>query len=170
MVPEDVSHLCVCWTCHIWSLRSWNRHHHWIHIEKWFSKMYHTCVCQTCHIWLLWSSPLNSHQKKVPEDDEDSMGTVQGLHKDCTRTPWTPQGLHKTLKGLSGLLSRLCKVHEESMRSPWERVGDCKIQKIGTSQSAWTGMEYTSCSEMIVNDALKYYRLELNPQTTQNQE
>ena len=51
------------------------------------------------------------------------------------RTPW---GLHKTLKGLSWLLSRLCKVHEESMRSPrglvesmrspWERVGYCKIQ------------------------------------------
>jgi hypothetical protein len=60
------------------------------------------------------TSPLNSRQKMVPGDDEDSMGT--------------PQGLHKTLKGLSGLLSRLCKVHEESMRSPWECVGDCKIQ------------------------------------------
>ena len=44
MVPENVSHLCVCWTYHIWSLWSWNWHHHWIHIEKWFMKMYHTCV------------------------------------------------------------------------------------------------------------------------------
>ena len=55
------------------------------------------------------TSLLNSHQKMVLEDDEDSMGTAQALHK--------------TLKGLSGLLSRLCKVHEESMRSPWECVG-----------------------------------------------
>ena len=55
----------------------------------------------------------------VPKDDEDSMGT--------------PQELYKTLKGLSGLLSRLCKVHEESMRSPWERVGDCKIQRDGVN-------------------------------------
>ena len=44
MIPEDVSHLCICWTCHIWLLWSWNRHHHWIHIEKWFLKMYHTCM------------------------------------------------------------------------------------------------------------------------------
>ena len=44
MVLEDVWHLCVCWTCHIWSLWSRNRHHHWIHIKKWFLKMYHTCV------------------------------------------------------------------------------------------------------------------------------
>ena len=44
MVPEDVSHLYVCRTCHIWLLWSRNRHHHWIHVEKWFLKMYHTCV------------------------------------------------------------------------------------------------------------------------------
>ena len=37
------------------------------------------------------TSPLNSHQKMVPEDDEDSMGTAQGLYKDSTRTLWTPQ-------------------------------------------------------------------------------
>jgi hypothetical protein len=43
MVPENVSHLCVCWTCHIWSCWSRNRHHHWIHVKKWFPKMYHTC-------------------------------------------------------------------------------------------------------------------------------
>ena len=29
---------------HIWSLRSWNWHHHLIHVEKWLLKMYHTCV------------------------------------------------------------------------------------------------------------------------------
>ena len=44
MVPKDVSHLCVCQTCHIWSLWSWNWHHHRIHVKKWFLKMYHTCV------------------------------------------------------------------------------------------------------------------------------
>ena len=44
MVPEDVSHLWVCRTCHIWSLWSWNQHHHWIHVETWFPRMYHTCV------------------------------------------------------------------------------------------------------------------------------
>ena len=116
MVPEDVSHLCVCRTCHIWSLRSWNQHHHWIHIEKWFPKMYHTCVCQTCHMRSLWSWNWHHHWIHIKKRSPKMM-----------RTPW---GLHKTLKGLPWLLSRLCKVHEESMRSPWECVGDCKIQNL----------------------------------------
>ena len=32
--PEHIEHLCFCRYCHIWSLRSQNEHHHWIHIEK----------------------------------------------------------------------------------------------------------------------------------------
>ena len=119
MVPENVSHLCLPDLPHmvtlITKLTSLLNSH-----QKLFPKnVSHLCVCWTCHTYMVTlmmklTSPLNSCQKMVPKDDEDSMGT--------------PQGLHKTLKGLSRLLSRLCKVHGESMRSPWECVGECKIQ------------------------------------------
>ena len=136
MVPEDVSHLCVCWTCHIWSLRLWNQHHHWIHIEKWFPKMDHTCVCQICHIRSLWSQTHHHHWIHVKKWFPKMMRTPWGLHGDS-------MGLHKTLKGLSWLLSRLCKVHEESMRSPWECVGDCKIQ-----QKCWNFLDLHWLSDL----------------------
>ena len=87
MVPEDVSHLCVCWTCHIWSLRLWNQHHHWIHIEKWFPKMYHTCICQTCHIRSLWSWNWHHHWIHVKKWFPKMMRTPWGLHRDCKIQP-----------------------------------------------------------------------------------
>jgi len=39
--PEHIEHLCFCRYCHIWALRSQNRHHHWIHIEKLVQDIYH---------------------------------------------------------------------------------------------------------------------------------
>ena len=49
------------------------------------------------------------------------MGTPQGLHKDSMGTLWGLHGLHEdSMRSPRGLV--------ESMRSPWERVGDCKIQ------------------------------------------
>ena len=40
--PEHTEHLSVCCYCHIWSLRSQNGHHHWIHIEKPVQNIYNT--------------------------------------------------------------------------------------------------------------------------------
>ena len=39
-----IQHLHIFWYCHIWSLRSHNRHHHWIHIKKQFQMIYNTCI------------------------------------------------------------------------------------------------------------------------------
>ena len=36
--------LCVCQSCCIWSLWSWNWHYYWIHIKKLLQKMYDTHV------------------------------------------------------------------------------------------------------------------------------
>ena len=105
MVPEDVSHLCVCQTCHIWSLRSWNQHHHWIHIEKWFPKMYHTCVCQTCHMRSLWSWNWHHHWIHIKKRSPKMMRTPWGLHGDSTRL-W--RDYHDFWAG-----------YAKSMRSPW---------------------------------------------------
>ena len=44
MVPDDMQHLYICWYYHIWPLWSHNRHHHWIHIKKWFQMIYNTCI------------------------------------------------------------------------------------------------------------------------------
>ena len=70
MVPENVSHLCVCQTYHIWSLWSWNQHHHWIHIQKWFQR----CITLVCLLDLPYMvtlimkpTSLNSHRKMVSD-------------------------------------------------------------------------------------------------------
>ena len=77
MVPEDVSHLCLPDLPHKVTL---------------ITKL---------------TSPLNSHQKMVPKDDEDSTGTPQGLHKDSMDSlgrvlmdsMGTPWGLHRDFTG-----------------------------------------------------------------------
>src|ERR1700691_4770185 len=43
-IPEHIEHLCVCRYCHIWSLRSQNRHHHLIHIKNPLPNIYNTYV------------------------------------------------------------------------------------------------------------------------------
>jgi len=145
MVPEDVSHLCVCRTCHIWSLRSWNQHHHWIHIEKWFLKMYHTCVCQTCHIWSLWSQ--NQHHRWIHikkwfpkmyhtsvfaglaiyghSDDETDI-TIEFTSKNGSQRWW---GLHGDSTGTPQDFEGIIRTFEQVMQSPWrvheESMGMC---------------------------------------------
>ena len=91
--------------------------------------------------WYVYN-PL-SHMMRTPcglhEDSMDSMRTPWGLHEDSTGTP---RGLHKTLKGLSWLLSRLCKVHEESMRSPWG-VHEDLWSPWGVHGNVWGTVKYS---------------------------
>ena len=65
---------------------------------------------------------------------EDSMRTLWRLHEDSMRTLW---GLHedsmrtfRRLWGLHGDSMRTPQGLEDSTRTPWKPVGDCKIQVV----------------------------------------
>ena len=65
----------------------------------------------------------------------DSMRTPWGLHRDSTRAPQGLHGLHGDSMGTpQGLYRDSMRtprgLHGDSTRTLWERVGDCKIQKI----------------------------------------